>query len=58
VQSVQRMAVGWTTDGSQFESRDSTIFSFLHVGQTEFVPDGLLSNSFLKFLHGGKETET
>jgi hypothetical protein len=34
VQSVQRLATGWTTMGSQFESRWGKEFSLLHVVQT------------------------
>jgi hypothetical protein len=34
VQSVQRLATGWTTEGSEFESRYGQEFSLLHVIQT------------------------
>jgi hypothetical protein len=33
-QSVERLATGWTTEGSEFESRYDQEFSFLHVVQT------------------------
>jgi hypothetical protein len=33
-QSVQRLATGWTTKGSEFESRWGQEFSLLHVVQT------------------------
>jgi hypothetical protein len=33
-QSVQRLATGWTTEGSEFESRWGQEFSLLHVVQT------------------------
>jgi hypothetical protein len=32
-QSVQRLATGWTTDGSEFEILLSRVFCFLHVIQ-------------------------
>jgi hypothetical protein len=34
VQSVQRLATGWTAEGSDFESRQGRDFSLLHVVQT------------------------
>jgi hypothetical protein len=34
VQSVQRLATGWTTEGSEFEYRYGQEFSLLHVVQT------------------------
>jgi hypothetical protein len=33
-QSVQRLTTGWTTEGSEFESRYGKEFSLLHVVQT------------------------
>jgi hypothetical protein len=33
-QSVERLVKGWTTEGSEFESRWGQEFSFLHVIQT------------------------
>jgi hypothetical protein len=33
-QSVQRLAAGWTTEGSEFESRWMQDFSLLYVTQT------------------------
>jgi hypothetical protein len=33
-QSVQRLATGWTTEGSEFESRYGQELSLLHVVQT------------------------
>jgi hypothetical protein len=33
-QSVQRLATGWTTEGSEFESQYGQEFSLLHVVQT------------------------
>jgi hypothetical protein len=33
-QSVQRLPMGWTTEGSEFKSREGQEFSLLHVVQT------------------------
>jgi hypothetical protein len=31
---VQRLAAGWTTEGSEFESQYSQVFSLVHIVQT------------------------
>jgi hypothetical protein len=43
VQSVKRLATGWTAKGSDFESRKGQEFSSLHVVQTD---PGAHSNSY------------
>jgi hypothetical protein len=45
-QSVQGLAMSWTTEGSEFESRWGQEFSLLHVVQTGSGVHPLLSNGY------------
>jgi hypothetical protein len=52
--SEKRLVTGWTTEGSEFESRQGQEFSLLHVVQTGF---GAHPGSYPKLLYQRRKAD-